>query len=72
MERDDTWHYSQRLELSTAADELSPGLTELTALAMQRLTFDDLLHGDVERDLDLPRLLQHTVTSPLTSQWVSE
>jgi len=50
--------YSQRLEASLPADELRVVLVEPTELATQRLTFDDFLHGDAERDLDLPRLLQ--------------
>jgi len=49
--------YWQRFEASVAADELRPVFTELTALATQRLTFDDFLHGEDERDFDLPRLL---------------
>jgi len=64
----DSQQYSQRLEASLPADELRPGLVETTELAMHRLTFDDFLHADDERDLDLPRLLHtnhqqiHTVT----------
>lgn len=57
MQYNCTRQYSQRFEASLAADELRPTFTELTALATQRLTFDDFLHGDGERDFDLPRLL---------------
>jgi len=40
------------------ADELGAALVVLTELAMLRLTFDDFLQGDAERDFDLPRFLQ--------------
>ena len=51
--------YSPRLEESTPLDEVATVLAELTELAMQRLTFDDRLHGDDDRDFDLLRFL-HT------------
>jgi len=50
--------YSQRFEASLPAEELSPELVKLTELEIQRLTFDDFLHGEDDRDLDRPRLLQ--------------
>ena len=58
MQCNDSDQYLQRLEASLPADELGAVLVVITELAMLRLTFDDFLQGDAERDFDLPRFLQ--------------